>query len=108
VVTCQNERSQQKNRAAAMRTLRARVYERVEDEKRSSLEKFYGEKGEIGWGNQIRSYVFQPYQMVKDLRTAIETGDVQGVMDGKLDIFINGWLRMGCPRSRKAAVDDVK
>ncbi|MDR1437583.1 MAG: peptide chain release factor 2 [Puniceicoccales bacterium] len=107
VVVCQNERSQQKNRSAAMRTLRARIYNRMEDEKRSSMEKFYGEKGEIGWGNQIRSYVFQPYQMVKDLRTAIETSDVQGVMDGNLDIFINGWLRMGCPSTRKVLANET-
>ena len=68
VVTCQNERSQIKNRLTAMKVLKARLYERMQDEKRSALERFYGEKGEIGWGYQIRSYVFQPYQMVKDLR----------------------------------------
>jgi peptide chain release factor 2 len=83
-----------------MRVLKSRLYEKQQDEKRAELEKFYGEKGEIGWGNQIRSYVFQPYQMVKDLRTGVETSNVQGVMDGDLDSFVNGWLRAGCPRQR--------
>ena len=105
VVTCQNERSQIKNKATAMKTLKSRLYEKLEDEKRSEMEKFYGEKGEIAWGNQIRSYVFQPYQMVKDLRTGVETGNVQAVMDGALDPFIHAWLRAGGPTSRKAAAD---
>jgi peptide chain release factor 2 len=105
VVTCQNERSQIKNKATAMKTLKSRLYEKKEDEKRSEMERFYGEKGEIAWGNQIRSYVFQPYQMVKDLRTGIETGNVQAVMDGDLDAFIHGWLRAGGPIGRKAAED---
>lgn len=100
VVQCQNERSQLKNKQTAMRVLKSRLYEKQQDEKRAELEKFYGEKGEIGWGNQIRSYVFQPYQMVKDLRTGVETSNVQGVMDGDLDSFVNGWLRAGCPRQR--------
>ena len=101
VVTCQNERSQMKNRASALSVLKARLYERMQDEKRSALERFYGEKGEIGWGCQIRSYVFQPYQMVKDLRTQVETGNVQAVMDGDLDLFIEAWLRAGKPRTRQ-------
>jgi len=105
VVTCQNERSQIKNKATAMRTLKSRLYEKMEDEKRSEMERFYGEKGEIAWGNQIRSYVFQPYQMVKDLRTGVETGNVQAVMDGELDAFVHAWLRAGGPTSRKAAED---
>lgn len=105
VVTCQNERSQIKNKATAMKTLKSRLYEKLEDEKRSEMEKFYGEKGEIAWGNQIRSYVFQPYQMVKDLRTGVETGNVQAVMDGALDPFVHAWLRAGGPTSRKAAAD---
>ena len=82
VVACQNERSQHKNKATAMKMLKSRLYEKIEDEKRSEMEKFYGDKGEIGWGNQIRSYVFQPYQMVKDLRIGVENGNVQAVMDG--------------------------
>jgi peptide chain release factor 2 len=101
VVTCQNERSQYKNKDTAMKTLRSRLYERMEDEKRSEMEKFYGEKGEIGWGYQIRSYVFQPYQMVKDLRTGTESSNVQAILDGDIDLFINSWLRAGGPKSRR-------
>ena len=100
VVVCQNERSQIKNRASAMSVLKARLYERKLDEQRGEMEKFYGEKGEIGWGSQIRSYVLQPYQMVKDLRTGITTSDTQGVLDGDLDRFIYAWLRAGSPRHR--------
>ena len=100
VVVCQNERSQIKNRASAMNVLKARLYEKKQDEQRSEMERFYGEKGEIGWGSQIRSYVLQPYQMVKDLRTGSETSDTQGVLDGDLDKFIYAWLRAGCPRHR--------
>ena len=100
VVVCQNERSQIKNRASALGVLKARLYEKRQDEQRSEMEKFYGEKGEIGWGSQIRSYVLQPYQMVKDLRTGVSTSDTQGVLDGDLDRFINAWLRAGCPRHR--------
>jgi peptide chain release factor 2 len=108
VVTCQNERSQIKNKASAMSVLKARLYERRLDEQRSEMEKFYGEKGEIGWGAQIRSYVLQPYQMVKDLRTGVSTTDTQGVLDGELDAFISGWLRAGSPRHRNKdiAIDD--
>jgi peptide chain release factor 2 len=100
IVTCQNERSQHKNKNSAMKTLKSRLFEREQDEKRAALEKFYGKKGEIGWGNQIRSYVFQPYQMVKDLRTGVETSNVDAVMDGEIDDFIHGWLRAGCPTQR--------
>jgi len=100
VVVCQNERSQIKNRASAMSVLKARLYEKRLDEQRSEMERFYGEKGEIGWGSQIRSYVLQPYQMVKDLRTGYSTSDTQGVLDGELDKFITAWLRAGSPRHR--------
>jgi peptide chain release factor 2 len=100
VVACQNERSQLKNKASAMSVLKARLYEKRLDEQRSEMEKFYGEKGEIGWGSQIRSYVLQPYQMVKDLRTGVSTSDTQGVLDGDVDRFIYGWLRAGSPRHR--------
>lgn len=100
VVACQNERSQLKNKQTAMKTLKSRLYEKLMDQKRADMDKFYGEKGEISWGNQIRSYVFQPYQMVKDLRTGAETGNLQAVMDGDIDMFINAWLRAGCPTSR--------
>ncbi len=108
VVACQNERSQMKNKATAMKILKSRVYEKMQDEKRAEMEKFYGDKGEMGWGNQIRSYVFQPYQMVKDLRTGMETGNVQEVMDGGIDSFIHAWLRAGCPltRNKEVAVED--
>ncbi len=100
VVVCQNERSQIKNRASAMTVLKSRLYEKKLDEQRSEMERFYGEKGEIGWGSQIRSYVLQPYQMVKDLRTGYSTSDTQGVLDGELDGFVTAWLRAGSPRHR--------
>jgi peptide chain release factor 2 len=100
VVVCQNERSQIKNKAAAMNVLKARLYEKKLDEQRTEMERFYGEKGEIGWGSQIRSYVLQPYQMVKDLRTGMSTSDTQGVLDGDLDRFVYAWLRAGSPRHR--------
>jgi peptide chain release factor 2 len=100
VVVCQNERSQIKNRASAMTVLKSRLYEKKLDEQRSEMERFYGEKGEIGWGSQIRSYVLQPYQMVKDLRTGYSTSDTQGVLDGEIDKFITAWLRAGSPRHR--------
>jgi len=93
VVTCQNERSQIKNRAAAMKVLKSRLYEIEMDKKRAEADKHYSEKGEIGWGRQIRSYVLQPYQMVKDLRTGEQTSDVQGVLDGDLDAFISAFLK---------------
>jgi peptide chain release factor 2 len=93
IVTCQNERSQIKNKATAMKVLKSRLYEIEMDKKRAEAEKHYSEKGEIGWGRQIRSYVLQPYQMVKDLRTGEQTNDVQGVLDGDLDAFINAFLR---------------
>ena len=106
VVACQNERSQLKNKQTAMKILKSRIYEKMEDEKRAEMDKFYGEKGEISWGNQIRSYVFQPYQMVKDLRTGAETGNIQAVMDGDIDMFVNAWLRAGCPLSRNKNIAD--
>jgi len=108
VVTCQNERSQHKNKASAMKALKSRIYEKEQDDKRAAMDKFYVEKGEIGWGNQIRSYVFQPYQMVKDLRTGVETSNIENVMDGEIDNFIHGWLRAGCPtqRNKEIQIDD--
>jgi len=93
VVSCQNERSQGRNRDLAMKMLKAKLYQVEADKKRAEAEKHYGEKGSIAWGNQIRSYVFQPYQMVKDLRTGVQTSDIQGVMDGDIDAFIEGKLR---------------
>jgi peptide chain release factor 2 len=93
VVACQAERSQGRNRELAMKMLKAKLYQLEEDKKRADMERQYGEKGEIAWGNQIRSYVFQPYQMVKDHRTGAETSNVQAVMDGDIDIFIQAKLR---------------
>jgi peptide chain release factor 2 len=93
VVACQAERSQGRNRELAMKMLKAKLYQLEEDKKRAEIERQYGEKGEIAWGNQIRSYVFQPYQMVKDHRTGAETSNVQAVMDGDIDRFIQAKLR---------------
>jgi peptide chain release factor 2 len=106
VVQCQSERSQHQNREIALKVLKSRLFEKQQDEKRAAMEKFYGEKGDMAWGNQIRSYVFQPYRMVKDLRTGHQTSDVQTVMDGDLDAFINAWLKAGKPRTRKQGVTD--
>ena len=93
VVACQAERSQHSNRDRAMKMLMAKLYEYEMDKKRKEMEKFYGEKGEIAWGRQIRSYVLQPYTMVKDHRTDTETGNVQAVLDGDLDMFIEAYLK---------------
>ncbi len=93
VVACQAERSQHSNRDRAMKVLRAKLFELEQDKKRREMEKFYGDKGEIAWGHQIRSYVLQPYTMVKDHRTEEETGQVDAVLDGDLDRFIEAWLK---------------
>ncbi len=93
MVRCTIERSQHKNRDLALKILKAKLLQIEEDKKRSEMERVYGEKGEIGFGSQIRSYVFQPYQMVKDHRTGCETSNVQAVMDGELDSFIEAKLR---------------
>lgn len=93
VVACQAERSQGRNRELAMKMLKAKLYQIEADKKRAEVERQYGEKGDIAWGNQIRSYVFQPYQMVKDLRTGVQTGNIQAVMDGEIDEFVEGKLR---------------
>jgi peptide chain release factor 2 len=93
VVACQAERSQGRNRELAMRMLKAKLYEIEQDKRRAEIDRQYGEKGDIAWGSQIRSYVFQPYQMVKDHRTGAETSNVQAVMDGDLDLFIQAQLR---------------
>lgn len=92
-IRCTVERSQHKNRQVAMKLLKAKLLQIEEDKKRSEMEREYGEKGEIGFGSQIRSYVFQPYQMVKDHRTGCETGNIQSVMDGDLDALIEAKLR---------------
>ncbi len=106
VVASQAQRSQHQNRATAMNLLLSRIYAQRLDAQKAEMERFYGEKGSVSWGNQIRSYVFQPYRMVKDLRTGVETSNVQAVMDGDLDPFVNGWLRAGCPTKRMQGVKD--
>jgi peptide chain release factor 2 len=92
VVSCQTERSQHKNRAMAMKLLRAKLYELDQEKKEKEMSSIVGEKKESAWGSQIRSYVFQPYQMVKDHRTNTEVGHVSAVMDGEIDVFINAYL----------------
>lgn len=92
VVTCQNERSQIKNRETAMKMLMAKLIEIKEEEQKEKIDDIQGDYGQISWGSQIRSYVFHPYNMVKDHRTNVETGNVQSVMDGNIDLFINEYL----------------
>jgi peptide chain release factor 2 len=106
IAASQSQRSQHQNRATAMRLLISKIYAQRLDQQKAELERFYGEKGSISWGNQIRSYVFQPYRMVKDLRTGVETSNTQAVMDGDLDMFVNGWLRAGCPTKRMQGIKD--
>lgn len=105
VVSCQAERSQHKNRSKAMKLLAARIYELEIDTKRREMERFYGAKGEIAWGNQIRSYVLQPYTMAKDHRTDEETSNVQAVLDGNLDRFVYAFLKQ---RKQSAGAAPVK
>jgi peptide chain release factor 2 len=93
VVQCQNERSQHKNRAQAMKVLKAKLYMLEQQKRDAEMAKLYSKKGEIAWGNQIRSYVLQPYRMVKDHRTEFQTGNVDAVLDGELDGFIESYLR---------------
>lgn len=93
VVQCQNERSQHKNRAMALKVLKSRLYEYYREQREAEQAKNAAEKKDISWGNQIRSYVFQPYTMVKDHRTKHETGNIQPVMDGDIDTFIEEYLR---------------
>lgn len=100
VVQCQNERSQHMNKDKAMQMLKAKLYLLKQEENAKKANDIRGEVSEIGWGSQIRSYVLQPYTMVKDHRTGAETGNTDSVLDGKIDIFINGylkWLSLGCP-----------
>ena len=106
VAASQTQRSQHQNRATAMKMLLAKLYAHREDAEKAEMERFYGEKGSVSWGNQIRSYVLQPYRMVKDLRTGIETSNTDAVLDGALDPFVNAWLRAGCPSKRMAGVRD--
>ncbi|TBR20252.1 peptide chain release factor 2 [bacterium] len=109
VVACQTERSQLQNRMNCLKMLKARLYQIELDKKRSALEKHYDGKGDIAWGSQIRSYVFMPYQLVKDVRTGYETSQIQTVMDGDLDGFIQeylSWLAAGRPPRRTQTPDD--
>lgn len=99
VVSCQSERSQIQNRERAMKMLKAKLFERRLEEKQKELAEIRGEHTDIAWGNQIRSYVFHPYSMVKDHRTGVETGNVQAVMDGEIDPFINAYLRSQIAKS---------
>ena len=108
VVACQIERSQHQNRETALKMLKARLYEVEMDKKRSEMEKYYDAKGAIGWGHQIRSYVFMPYQMVKDLRTGEETSQIDAVMDGALDPYMHAYLSWvaGGRKKRNIASED--
>ncbi len=102
VVTCQNERSQHMNKDKAMQMLKSKLYLLAQKENADKAAGIRGEVSEIGWGSQIRSYVMQPYTMVKDHRTGCETGNVDSVMDGNIDLFINGylkWCSLGCPKN---------
>jgi peptide chain release factor 2 len=93
VAQCQNERSQHQNREVAMRVLRARLFEREQERREQEIVAQSGEKADVGFGSQIRSYVLHPYKMVKDLRTGVETSDVERVLDGDIDTFIYAYLK---------------
>ena len=108
VVTCQNERSQFQNKDKAMQMLKAKLYMLKRQESAAKAAGIRGEVKDIGWGNQIRSYVLQPYTMVKDHRTGEESGNVDAVLDGSIDSFISAylrWMSLGCP-NKNASVDD--
>jgi peptide chain release factor 2 len=105
IAACQNERSQQKNKVTAMRMLQAKLQQIETDKAAAEINAAYGEKSDVAFGSQIRSYVFQPYQKVLDLRTGVETSNIQSVMDGDLDPFIEGKLR-GLKREKGASDDE--
>jgi peptide chain release factor 2 len=100
IAQCQNERSQYKNKVMAMKVLKSRLYDHIRQEREKEMEKLEKEKKDISWGNQIRSYVFHPYTMVKDHRTKVETGNVQAVMDGGIDTFIEEFLKFAWSQDR--------
>ncbi len=102
VVQCQNDRSQHKNKAEAMKMLRGKLYMLEQQKRDAELAKLYSAKGEIAWGNQIRSYVLQPYQMIKDHRTDHQSGNVQAVLDGDIEDFIESYLRYRAEKNNKA------
>ncbi|HBT98206.1 MAG TPA: peptide chain release factor 2, partial [Sulfurihydrogenibium sp.] len=93
VVACQSERSQLQNKLKATNMLKAKLYQLELEKRKEKQKELEGEKKDITWGSQIRSYVFQPYQMVKDLRTGFETGNIEAVMDGEIDDFIESYLK---------------
>jgi peptide chain release factor 2 len=107
VVQCQNERSQLKNKAVAMKVLKSRLYEMKKKEQEDKLDRIAGEKKDIAWGSQIRSYVFQPYQMVKDHRTGHEVGNVNAVMDGDIEGFIEAYLIASAAGKSSGSVGEV-
>jgi peptide chain release factor 2 len=100
-VACQAERSQHKNKATAMKMLKAKIYEYEQDKKRKSLEQFYGAKGEIAWGSQIRSYVMQPYTMANDHRTGEKQSNVTAVLDGDIQVFIEAYLKQSAEQKQE-------
>ncbi len=106
IVACQAERSQGRNRELAMKMLKAKLYQLEQDKKNAEVERQYSEKGDVAWGSQIRSYVFQPYQMVKDHRTGVESSNVAGIMDGEITPFIHGKLR-GLVNKKGNSGDDL-
>ena len=106
VVSCQNERSQHRNRDSAMKVLRARLYDMKLKEQQAKLEQIGGEKKEIAFGNQIRSYVLHPYRLIKDHRTKMEVGDVDSVLDGQLDGFIKAYLMQKASGTLGKPADD--
>ena len=106
VVSCQNERSQHKNRASGMKVLKSRLYDLRLKEQQAKLEQIGGEKKNIGFGSQIRSYVLQPYQMIKDVRTRYQVGDVTRILDGDLDEFIKAYLMQKALGKLESASDD--
>jgi peptide chain release factor 2 len=103
VVACQAERSQHKNRSKAMSMLKAKLYELRDDQQKKEMERFYGAKGEIAWGSQIRSYVLQPYTLVNDHRTEEKTSNTDAVLDGALQPFIEAYLKLNAEEAAKAA-----
>jgi peptide chain release factor 2 len=102
VVQCQNDRSQHRNKAEAMKMLKSRLYMLEQQKRDAELAKIYGSKGEIAWGYQIRSYVLQPYQLVKDHRTDFQTGNVDAVLDGDIEDFIDSCLQYRAEKKHKS------
>jgi len=101
VTQCQNDRSQHRNKAEAMKMLKGKLYMLEQQKRDAELAKLYGNKGEISWGNQIRSYVFQPYQLIKDHRTDFQTGNIQPVLDGEIEGFIDSYLQYRAEKKHK-------